>query len=258
MNRINQIRCCCYISLAALLTACKKDGLVDRSEPAAATRVMFVHAVPEAVQFNFFVDGLKLTGAIVNASTELPQGMGYNTANQPAYFGYAGITEGTKRLEAIVPQNYGIAPPDTIYAGTPVLDTAFNAAAGKSYTVLAYGTAGEVSSLILEDALVRENGFAGIRFINLMPGTTAVDLEMTYTPFGSTTPTTSLFATNIAYKGVADFQSLSPGTYVFQRKRTGTNTLVGSATTFTRLNAGQHFTLCARGTLAALLQIPHQ
>ena len=82
-----------------------------------------------------------------------------------------------------------------------------------------------------------------------MPGTIPADLEMTYTPPGSTVSTTSRVAINIAYTNATDFIELDPGTYTFQRRRTRTNTAVGSALTITRLNAGQNFTLCARGTL---------
>ncbi|MGX5818631.1 DUF4397 domain-containing protein [Chitinophaga lutea] len=241
-----------------ILSGCEKDGLIDRSAPAATTRIMFIHAVPEAIQFNFFTGDTKLTGAVVVAATGVPQGMGYNTANQPAYFGYAGTTAGEAQLRAILPQDYGVAEKDTIRAGEAILDTTVTIREGASYTVAAYGGARSATSLVLEDNLIESPDSGGIRFINLFPSTIVCDLEMTYTPLGSADAQTSLMARNIAYGQATGFVALPPGRYVFQRLRTGTATKVGTATTITRLSAQQNFTLCARGSLAAMLQVPHQ
>ena len=244
------------VTMMLILFACKKDGLIDRSSEATSTRIMFVHAVPVALQFNFFVNDTKLTGAVENTNG-LQQGMGYNTANQPAYFGYCNVLNGPSKIKAVVPQNFEVAANDVITAGTTILEKDHEIEQGKSYTMFAYGTAKSVLELFLTDELISA-GQGGIRFVNLMPGTVSVDLEMTYTAPGSTTPVVSMFATNIAYGAFTPFKAMPVGTYVFQRKRTRTNTLVGSATTITRLNAGQNFTLCARGTAAAMLQIPYQ
>lgn len=251
------IRWCIY-TCCCLLAACAKDGLIDRTAPAGKTRLMFIHAVPEAIQFNFFSGHTKLTAAIPNASTEQQQGMGYNTANQPSYFGYLGIAGGAMPISAILPQDYGVGEKDTLYAGASVLDTSFIPEENNSYTIAAFGTAKSVTSLILKDSLIAADSCGGIRFINLMPGTVVVDLQMTYTPPNGDAPVTSLFAEKIAYGGATGFKALKPGNYVFQRKRTGTQTNVGSALSITRLKTGQNFTLCARGTLAAMLQVPHE
>lgn len=234
-----------------LFASCKKNALISRREEASATRIMFVHAVPDGPQFNFFVNDVKITGAPATA-TGLIQGMAYNTANLPSYFGYSNITEGPAKIKAVVP-----SASTTITPGTVVLTLDQNLDKNKSYSVFTFDPFATMGGFITTDNLITDAQKAGIRFVNLMSGI-PVDLEMTYTPSGSTTATTSLFATNVSYQGITDFKALPPGTYVFQRKRTGTNTLVGSATTITRLNAGQNFTLCARGTAAAMLQIPHQ
>lgn len=238
--------------LIILFSSCKKDGLINRAEHPSMTRVLFVHAGPTSMQFNFFVNNIKLTGAIATADG-LGQGMAYSTANLPSYFGYSSVEPGEATIQAISPPSSINPAPGSVLM---TLNQAFDL--NKSYSIFTYDDSSQLAGLMFEDKLVIGKGKGGIRFVNLMPGTISVDLEMSYMPPGSTTPVVEKFASNIPFMGVEGFKELEPNTYTFQRKRTGTNTLVGSALTITRLKNNQNFTLCARGTTAALLQVPHQ
>lgn len=101
---------------------------------------------------------------------------------------------------------------------TPVIDTNVNIPAKSIYTAAAIGELPNISlDLILEPLFQRVPGRAYIRFAHLSPNAPAVDIVL---PNGR-----KLFS-DITYKEVANYISLTPGKYTLNINLAGTNNRV--------------------------------
>lgn len=211
-----------YLAMAAL--AALSVGLLagcsdDDDNPVAPTpqsqsRVMAIHASPDAPAVDLLVDG------VVAGS-----GLAF-----PANTGYLGVDAGTRNVKVNVS---GTA--------TTVIDANLPVAAGQTYSVFANGPVASIGALVVADDLTAPAaGKAHVRFVHLSPDAPAVDVAVAGGPV--------VFADQ-SYQEYTAFAPVDAGTYDFEVRPTGTAT-VALAVPGVTLQAGKIYTVFARGFLS--------
>ena len=191
-------------------SACSDDE--DAATPAAAGKLMIIHASPDAPAVDLLLDGTKLNSSAVNYTD--------NTA-------YISAAAGTRVLKVNV-------------AGTST--TAFQArlsvVSGKNSSVFAIDSVSKLSGLVVEDNLAAPAaGKAHVRFIHLSPDAPAVDVAVTGggVVFG-----------NQSFEDFTAFTPLDANTYNLEVRLAGTSTVVLPLPGIV-LTAGKIYTVYAKG-----------
>lgn len=201
---------CALFALTLFLSACKKDW--GNSDTITIAGIGFVHASPGTGALNFIVDNQKANNKEFNYTNDL---------------GYFGIYPGTKL--------FGITKKDSL----KYLSTAnVSLQSGLFYSAFVIDVLPAPKILVVEDDLTAPaTGKAKIRFINLSPDATALDLAVE--------GTSTALVTAKAYKEASAFISIDPSaSYNFQIKESNTVTATLPAT---KIEAGKIYTLWAKG-----------
>ncbi|HET9328325.1 MAG TPA: DUF4397 domain-containing protein [Candidatus Eisenbacteria bacterium] len=195
------------------LASCGSDDNSNPLAPAAAARVMAVHASPDAPAVDLLVDG-----AVAGTGLAFPN----NTA-------YLNVAAGTRNVKV----NVAGTTNTVINADVPV-------AGGTSYTVFASDVAASIGAVVLTDDLTAPaSGKAHVRFVHLSPDAPAVDVAVQGGPV--------LFA-NKAFKQYTAFTPVDAGTYNLEVRPAGTTTVALPLNGIV-LQAGKIYTVFAKGLL---------
>ena len=211
------IRILASAALAALsvgfITGCSDDD-DNPVAPVAQSRVMAVHASPDAPAVDLLVDG-----------TVAGSGLAF-----PANTSYLTVTAGTRNVKVNV-------------SGTSntVIDANLPVAANQNYTVFANGPVASIGALVVSDDLTAPAaGKAHVRFVHLSPDAPAVDVAVAGGPV--------LFADQ-AFREYTAFTPVDAGTYNLEVRPAGTGTVALAIPNVT-VQAGKIYTVFARGFLS--------
>ncbi|MBC7417459.1 MAG: DUF4397 domain-containing protein [Pedobacter sp.] len=196
-------------ALSVTLAAC---GKTDPSRPIEAAGIGFIHASPGTGALDFAVDNQKL-----------------NRFTYTQDFGYYSAYPGTRLI--------GVAKKDSTKYLTKS-DVTLNP--GVFYSIFVVDTLKFTKLLVLEDDLKAPAADkAKIRFVNLSPGSTALDLTIS----GADTA----LVKNKAFKEYSSFAPITPNAaYNFEVKQTGT-TAVKATLPAVKIEAGKIYTIWAKG-----------
>jgi Domain of unknown function (DUF4397) len=180
------------------------------------TRVRVVHASPDAPSVDVLVDGARAVA-----------GLAFKAISP-----YASVPAGQRKFQVF---------PAGTTMGTPVIEAAPTLAAGKDYTVIAFGQlAGITPGLFEDDNRAPAAGKARVRFIHGSPNAPAVDIAVTGGP---------VIFPNVAFKAASSYAEVDAGTYNLEARAAGTST-VALAVPGVRLEAGHTYTVIAVGLLS--------
>ena len=191
-------------------SACSDDE--DAATPAAAGKLMIIHASPDAPAVDLLLDGTKLNSSAVNYTD--------NTA-------YISAAAGTRVLKVNVAGT-----------STTALQASLSVVSGKNYSVFAIDSVSNLSGLVVEDNLAAPAaGKAHVRFIHLSPDAPAVDVAVTGggVVFG-----------NQSFEDFTAFTPLDANTYNLEVRLAGTSTVVLPLPGIV-LTAGKIYTVYAKG-----------
>jgi hypothetical protein len=125
-----------------------------------------------------------------------------------------------KAFTPYVKVNSGEYKVDVFPAGqvtSPVLSTNVTIPAQSITTVAAIGYLPELSLYPVPDPVMEKTpGLTNVRFVHLSPNTPNVDITL---------PDGRRLFTNIGYKGITEYLPVNPGTYTFELRPTGTETI---------------------------------
>jgi hypothetical protein len=179
------------------------------------TRVRVVHASPDTPSVDVLVDG-----------TRAISGLAFKAVSP-----YASVPAGQRKFQVF---------PTGTTMGKPVIEVAPTLAAGKDYTVIAFGQLCITPGLFEDDNRVPAAGKARIRFIHGSPDAPAVDIAVTGGP---------VIFPNVAFKAASAYAEVDAGTYNLEARAAGTPT-VALAVPGVRLEAGRTYTVIAVGLLS--------
>ena len=191
-------------------SACSDDE--DAATPAAAGKLMIIHASPDAPAVDLLLDGTKLNSSAVNYTD--------NTA-------YISAAAGTRVLKVNVAGT-----------STTALQASLSVVSGKNYSVFAIDSVSNLSGLVVEDNLAAPAaGKAHVRYIHLSPDAPAVDVAVTGggVVFG-----------NQSFEDFTAFTPLDANTYNLEVRLAGTSTVVLPLPGIV-LTAGKIYTVYAKG-----------
>lgn len=200
-----------FLFALTAFTACKKD---ETDTQILATGIGFVHASPGTGALDIVVDNQRVSSFTFN------EDKGY-------YAAYPGA-----RLLGVVKKD-----------STKYLKSGYaNLLGGKNYSVFVIDTLKSIDLLVVNDDLsVPEADKAKIRFINLIPRSSAVDIEIE--------GQSSALFTGKAFKENTDFTSIAPNdSYTFNIKEAGNVTATLPAV---KIEKGKIYTLWAKGLKTA-------
>lgn len=129
-----------------------------------------------------------------------------------------------------------VFPAGTVQA--PVLDTNLTLTAKRIYTLVLTGMPENINLFPVEDVIVLiAPGRVNLRFVHLSPNTPALDIKL---------PDGTVLFSNVGYRGVSSYISVSPGMYVFEATPAGTNSVILHVPNITLL-PGRNYTIYAVG-----------
>jgi len=197
------------LAITTIFSACKKDW---NNDPVEAAGIGFIHSSPGTGALDFILDNQKI-GSFAYTNDR----------------GYYAAYPGTRII--------GVAKKDStkyLTNGTGTLKQ------GSFYSVFVVDTLKSTKLLLVEDDLkAPETDKAKIRFINLSPGSTALDLAVS----GNAT---ALF-TSKAFKEYTPFTSINPSdNYTFEVKTAGSTT-VKATLPAVKIEKGKIYTIWAKG-----------
>jgi len=198
-------------AITLTFSACKKDW---NDDPIEAAGIGFVHASPGTAALDYILDNQKIGS--------------FSYTNDRGYFA---AYPGTRLV--------GVSKKDSLKYltnGTAALK------GGSFYSVFVVDTLKSTKLLLVEDDLkAPETDKAKIRFINLSPGSSPLDLALD----GNAT---ALF-TSKAFKEYTAFTSINPSeSYTFQVKQAGT---VRATLPAIKIEKGKIYTIWAKGLSSA-------
>lgn len=198
---------CALFVITLTFSACKKDW---NNDPIEAAGIGFVHASPGTAALDYILDNQKIGS--------------FSYTNDRGYFA---AYPGTRLV--------GVSKKDSLKYltnGTAALK------GGSFYSVFVVDTLKSTKLLLVEDDLkAPETDKAKVRFINLSPGSSPLDLALE----GNAT---ALF-TSKAFKEFTPFTSINPSdNYTFQVKQAGTVTATLPAV---KIEKGKIYTIWAKG-----------
>lgn len=165
------------------------DNDNDVPEPVPVSYVSFYHGAPDAPAIDIRLNDQKIN----------QQPFQYKT-----YSNYVTLSPGSKRIK-FNPLNSEVS----------YVDTALTFREDKAYSLFFVDKVNQADILVLQDSLVAPApGKARVRFLNLSPDASSVDLVSTGTSAAT------LFG-DVSFKENIEFQDVNSGIYTFQVKSTG-------------------------------------
>jgi hypothetical protein len=208
------------ILFATMFSSCKKDD-----PNSGNSRMLFVHASPDAPAVDVLIDNSKINSTPVS---------------YPNNTSYATVSAGTRNIK--------INPAGTT---TTALEGNITIEKDKAYSVYAINRLASIAAIATEDNLTAPaSGKAHIRFLHLSPGSPNVTVG---TLSGSTFTalyTNRSFETQVTANAFAGFTPIDAGTYTFEVRVAGTTSAILTAPGVV-LQAGKIYTIIARGVLGS-------
>jgi hypothetical protein len=209
-RRALMVLCCAAVMI--FLSGCLDDN--DRVDPVPLGYVSIYHAAPDAPALDIVVDDRR-----VNA-----QPFGYSD-----YSGYLNFYTGSRKLKF-----------SSVNAANPLVDTVFDVAEGKAYSIFVINRLANIETLVVQDsAATPASGKAMVRFVNLSPDAPAIDVAST---------DGSLF-TNTSFKQATAFRELDAKTYSFDVKSAASGEVLLTAKDVV-VRPGGFYTIVTRGFAA--------
>lgn len=198
------------------VAACGDEHNDPEGEVADKAKVRVIHASYDAPAVDVSIDGAKAISALAYGKSS----------------GYAAVNAGSRAV--------AVAP---IAGGPAVISATLKLDKDVDYTVFAVGALSAIGPVVATDARAATAGKAKVRFVHASPDAPAVDIKV-----GSATAA-PVFA-NVAFKSVAAYAEVDPGSYAFVVTAAGQSTAVLSFKPIT-LETGKVYTVVALGTFAA-------
>lgn len=190
------------------------DKDTEAPEPQPRSFVSFYHGSPDAPDVDILINTQKLNSQPFKYSD---------------YSNYLSFNPGSVRVK-FTPVNSQVA----------YVDTALTFKNDKAYSLFLIDKLDQIDVLVVKDSLVAPGaGKARVRFVNLSPDASSVDLAST----GSSA--TTLFG-DVAFKEHTEYQDVNSGVYSLQVKSTGTNEVLLPVSNID-LAAGKIYTFLFRG-----------
>lgn len=194
------------------------SGCLDKDnetpEPQPRSFVSFYHGSPDAPDLDILIKSTRINNLPFKYSD---------------YSNYVAFNPGSVNVK--------FTPVNSMSA---LIDTTLTFQQDKAYSLFVVDSLQQLDVLVVKDSLaLPAAGKTRIRFVNLSPDAPAVDLATTGTS-GATQ------FSNVAFRGVTEFQDLAAGTHSFQVKSTGSGTVLKSASNI-ELSAGRIYTFVIRG-----------
>lgn len=254
---------------ALIISGCKKTVLTQLGSPATGVQLKFFHAAPGVPALDAFVNGIQITPTVNTSVTDNASPTSIVTG-----YSYLGLFPGSNyaitasgntaiKITSATPIP-ALVSKQTVTPATTVGSITQSTVDGSAYSVFTIGLPGSstvgLTSIIVPDKFpdaVAGKGY--IRLAQLIPNSTAVDVQATYTPTGGTA-TTKTILSNISYPNVTDFiavdmNPVSTTSYTFQLYLAGTTTKLGTVSAAISLTPGRYYTIVGRG-LAADYVVP--
>lgn len=258
------------VSVFALAcTSCKKTVLKQLSDNAVGVQLKFIHAAPGVPALDAFVNGIQITPTVNSSVTDnaAPTSIvtGYSYLGVFPANNYAIVASGSTAIKITGSTPIPVlATRQTVTPGSAIGNITQVTVDGSAYSVFTIGlpgsaTAGLTNKVVEDKFPAPISGKAYIRLAQLIPNSTAVDLQGTYTPTGGTA-TVKTLVPNVSYPTVSDFVAvdvnpLSSTSYTFQLYLAGTATKLGTVSAAISLTPGRYYTIIGRG-LAADYVVP--
>lgn len=200
----------CCTALVVFLSACLDDD--DRNtEPVPLGYVSIYHASPDAPPLDISVDDRRVNS----------QPFGYSD-----YSGYLNFYTGSRKVKF-----------SSVNATNALIDTVFNIADGKAYSIFVINRLANIETLVVQDSAASPaTGKAMIRFVQLSPDAPAVDIADV---------SGSLF-TNTAFKQATPFREVDAKMYSFNVKSAATGEVLLTAKDV-NIREGRFYTIVTRG-----------
>ena len=198
--------------LVVFLAGCLDDDL-GKVEPTPLSLVAIYHAAPDAPGLDILVDNNRINTKPFSYSE---------------YSGYLNFNPGSRNLKF-----------NSANAASALIDTIFNLADGKAYSVFVINRLSSLEMLVVKDSsAVPASGKAMVRFVHLSPDAPAVDVSVSG-------ENSALFA-NASFKNITEFKAVDAKTYSFQLKQAGSDDILVSAGDVV-IRAGGYYTILTRG-----------
>jgi hypothetical protein len=196
---------------ALAVSACSDDDDNPVAPSATNSRVMIVHASPDAPGVDILVDDVK---ALSNLTF-------------PTNTGYVQVPTGSRNVKVNV-----------VNTSTTVIEADLNLGANVNYSVFAIDSVSSIEPLVLVDDLsAPAAGKAHVRFIHLSPDAPPVDIAVTGGP---------VVFPDVQFREVMGFSPLDAGTYNLEVRLAGTSTVVLPLPGI-QLQNGNIYTVFAKG-----------
>lgn len=196
---------------AVAIVGCSDDDDNNPINSQATSRVMVVHASPDAPDVDILIDGnTAVTGLLFAQST-----------------GYVPLQSGDRDVKV-----------RAVPTGDTVISATLNLESDKNYTVFAIDSVASIEPLVLEDNLAAPAaGKAHVRFVHLSPNAPPVDVAVTGGPV--------LFG-DVTFREFQGFAPVDAGTYNLEVRLAGQSTVVLPLPNIS-LTAGTIYTVYAKG-----------
>jgi hypothetical protein len=205
--------------VSAVFVACDKDDDNDDNNNMSTSKVMVVHASPNAPNVD-----VRINNSLALTNVAYPTNSSYTQLNSGA-------------------TNIKVSPTGTT---TNVIDATVNLEASKNYSVFAVDSVSKIkAATVMDDLTAPASGKAHVRFFHFSPNAPAVDIAITggSVLFGNRT-----FNDQSTNMSKAAFTPFNAGTYNLEVRAAGTNTVVLSLPNI-NLTAGKIYTVFAKGFL---------
>lgn len=200
------------LALAAVtIVGCSDDDDDNPMASQATSRVMVVHASPDAPDVDILIDGSTAVSGLLFAQST----------------GYVPLSSGSRDVKV-----------RAVPTGDTVISASLTLEADKNYTVFAIDSVSSIEPLVFEDDLTAPaSGKAHVRFVHLSPNAPAVDVAVTGGPV--------LFG-DVTFREVQGFTPVDAATYNLEVRLANQSTVVLPLPNIT-LNAGTIYTVYAKG-----------
>ena len=220
----NQLFSAMLLLTAFTFVGCEKETETPPAVVESKSKILVVHASPNAPSVDLLVDGVKQNSAALSF---------------PANTGYLSLNAGSRNIKVNVAGT-----------STSVIDVTATFDKDKNYSIFAIDSVSKLSVLLLNDNLATPaSGKAHIRFVHLSPNAPAVDISVKGQAAGA-----GLFLNRAFNKTIATAQEtfipVDAATYDLEVRVAGTST-VALPLNGIKLESGKIYTVFAKGFLGA-------
>lgn len=199
----------CCAALIVFLSSCLDDD--NTTEPIPLGYVSIYHAAPDAPPLDIMVDDRRVN----------TQPFGYSD-----YSGYLNFYTGSRKVKF-----------SSVNAANPLIDTVFDVAEGKAYSIFVINRLANIETLVVQDSAgAPAAGKAMVRFVQLSPDAPAIDVA----------DANGTLFTNTSFKQATAFTEVDAKTYSFDVKSAADEQVLVTAKDVV-IQAGGFYTIVTRG-----------